>query len=187
MDAASDLRVRHIVLTPHALGPRAWTSYRERPLRSFLADPASPDGRSPTSLPSSAQSPHSSSAYPTTLSCTPATDETPPSAPNDQNSHTGSDEAGKPASAVNHLPAEPPKEPTRYRPVSTREVFASPLHLGVDVVGPAPWRSWVNRRPAMANTTSTALFATSADDPLDARTRGAIAGFLAGYSGATLG
>jgi integrase/recombinase XerD len=38
----------------------------------------------------------------------------------------------------------------------------------------------------MANTTSTTLLATSVDDPLDAKARAAIAGFLAGYSGATL-
>ena len=37
----------------------------------------------------------------------------------------------------------------------------------------------------MANT-STALAIVHSDEPLDAKTRGAIAGFLAGYSGATL-
>jgi hypothetical protein len=57
--------------------------------------------------------------------------------------------------------------------------------LTVDVVARAPRRSRVNRRPTMANT-STSLVPANADDPLDARARGAIAGFLAGYSGATL-
>ena len=56
----------------------------------------------------------------------------------------------------------------------------------VPILGSRPVRGWVIKEATMATSTSTTVELVRVDEPLNTTERGAIAGFLAGYTGNTL-